>query len=433
MALRIQQGAANVAVAALPDLIAADPWRERLWALLMRGYYVTGRQVEALDTYQRVRNLMIDELGVEPGPELRRPRAPDPRPGPRPVGVRAGAPGDGVGSVGGVECLGLIGTVGRRRGRWPRRRPDRRIGRATDGNLRQRRVRRLRPAARRARPGGPRRPPGRPAGEDRRGRRRARRFDRRHQRRERRGLVRLPERRRGRSPAGRTRCARPHPASSGRPRPGCPPGCAVGVHTGLALFRGSSPPGHGSGAEPGRTPAARRRAAEVLLSAQTAALVAAGFMLSPAGRPIALPSDVTAVAVMPSCRTARRSTETGRLTGRTVELARLAALDAAAEPAVVAILGEAGIGKSALAADYLAELGPGRFRRGGGPRRPAPPLGVAVSDRAGARRPVRGPRRAGARARPAGRAASPRWRRCPPCSVTWRVGRRRRRGRRCCR
>ncbi|MEZ0449174.1 BTAD domain-containing putative transcriptional regulator [Cellulomonas sp. ICMP 17802] len=57
---------------ALRSALAGNPFRERLWGQLMLALYRSGRQAEALETYQEVRRLLADELGVEPGPELRR-------------------------------------------------------------------------------------------------------------------------------------------------------------------------------------------------------------------------------------------------------------------------------------------------------------------------------------------------------------------------
>ncbi|NED97372.1 AfsR/SARP family transcriptional regulator [Phytoactinopolyspora alkaliphila] len=52
--------------------LAETPLRERRWAQLCLALFRAGRQGDALHTYQRVRRLLADELGVEPGPELRR-------------------------------------------------------------------------------------------------------------------------------------------------------------------------------------------------------------------------------------------------------------------------------------------------------------------------------------------------------------------------
>jgi DNA-binding SARP family transcriptional activator/Flp pilus assembly protein TadD len=56
----------------LRQLAAVHPLRERLHALLMLALWRDGQQAEALAAYQRARRILIDELGVEPGPELRR-------------------------------------------------------------------------------------------------------------------------------------------------------------------------------------------------------------------------------------------------------------------------------------------------------------------------------------------------------------------------
>ena len=45
--------------------------RERLWQLLMLGLYRGGRQAEALAAYRRARAMLAQELGLEPGEELR--------------------------------------------------------------------------------------------------------------------------------------------------------------------------------------------------------------------------------------------------------------------------------------------------------------------------------------------------------------------------
>jgi len=55
----------------LRELIAAYPLRERLHAQLMLALARAGRQAEALTVYRDIRHLLIDELGIEPGPELR--------------------------------------------------------------------------------------------------------------------------------------------------------------------------------------------------------------------------------------------------------------------------------------------------------------------------------------------------------------------------
>jgi DNA-binding SARP family transcriptional activator len=58
-------------VAELRQLTAAHPLREHFRAQLMLALYQHGRQAEALAAYREVREILVGELGAEPGPELR--------------------------------------------------------------------------------------------------------------------------------------------------------------------------------------------------------------------------------------------------------------------------------------------------------------------------------------------------------------------------
>jgi DNA-binding SARP family transcriptional activator len=55
----------------LEQLVAAAPLRERPRALLMRALHGCGRRAEALAIYADARRMLVDELGIEPGPDLR--------------------------------------------------------------------------------------------------------------------------------------------------------------------------------------------------------------------------------------------------------------------------------------------------------------------------------------------------------------------------
>ncbi|MBB1262323.1 AfsR/SARP family transcriptional regulator, partial [Streptomyces alkaliterrae] len=68
--LDLQVGCHAEAVAELTALSAAYPLRERLRELLMLALYRSGRQAEALAVYADTRQLLAEELGVDPRPEL---------------------------------------------------------------------------------------------------------------------------------------------------------------------------------------------------------------------------------------------------------------------------------------------------------------------------------------------------------------------------
>ena len=59
-------------VGELEALVVEEPLREQLHAQRMLALYRSGRQSEALQAYREVRELLVDQIGVEPGPELRR-------------------------------------------------------------------------------------------------------------------------------------------------------------------------------------------------------------------------------------------------------------------------------------------------------------------------------------------------------------------------
>ena len=58
-------------IAELETLTTNHPLRERLWHQRLLALYRSGRQAEALRAYRELRSTLIDQLGIEPGPELR--------------------------------------------------------------------------------------------------------------------------------------------------------------------------------------------------------------------------------------------------------------------------------------------------------------------------------------------------------------------------
>ena len=71
LAAELAAGGAEDLVGELQALVAEHPLRERLRGQLMVALYRAGRQAEALETMRSGRQLLVDELGIEPGPALR--------------------------------------------------------------------------------------------------------------------------------------------------------------------------------------------------------------------------------------------------------------------------------------------------------------------------------------------------------------------------
>ncbi|MGH8876345.1 MAG: BTAD domain-containing putative transcriptional regulator, partial [Stackebrandtia sp.] len=67
----LELGRHDTVIGELTDLVAEHPLRERIRGQLMLALHRSGRQSEALDAYREVRRLRVEQLGLEPGRELR--------------------------------------------------------------------------------------------------------------------------------------------------------------------------------------------------------------------------------------------------------------------------------------------------------------------------------------------------------------------------
>jgi SARP family transcriptional regulator, regulator of embCAB operon len=64
-------GRGYAVISDLEGLTVEHPYREPLWAQLITAYYLTERQSDALDAYQRLKTTLADDLGIDPGPTVR--------------------------------------------------------------------------------------------------------------------------------------------------------------------------------------------------------------------------------------------------------------------------------------------------------------------------------------------------------------------------
>jgi len=69
---RLALGEHVTAIGELESMVTQHPFRERLWELLILALYRSGRQADALAAFHRARTTLVDELGIEPGRQLRR-------------------------------------------------------------------------------------------------------------------------------------------------------------------------------------------------------------------------------------------------------------------------------------------------------------------------------------------------------------------------
>jgi DNA-binding SARP family transcriptional activator/tetratricopeptide (TPR) repeat protein/energy-coupling factor transporter ATP-binding protein EcfA2 len=67
----LRRGAHVKVVAETEALLTAHPVRERLWAHRITALYRSGRQADALAAFNELRHHLVEELGIEPSPELR--------------------------------------------------------------------------------------------------------------------------------------------------------------------------------------------------------------------------------------------------------------------------------------------------------------------------------------------------------------------------
>jgi DNA-binding SARP family transcriptional activator len=64
-------GRTHSIISELEALVVEHPYREPLWAQLITAYYLAERQYDALDAYGRLKTMLADDLGIDPGPTLR--------------------------------------------------------------------------------------------------------------------------------------------------------------------------------------------------------------------------------------------------------------------------------------------------------------------------------------------------------------------------
>jgi SARP family transcriptional regulator, regulator of embCAB operon len=70
--LQLKAGDHATIVPELTELVAQNPLQEHFCSLLMVALYQSGRQIDALNVYHRIKQRLAEDLGIEPSPVLRR-------------------------------------------------------------------------------------------------------------------------------------------------------------------------------------------------------------------------------------------------------------------------------------------------------------------------------------------------------------------------
>jgi DNA-binding SARP family transcriptional activator/pimeloyl-ACP methyl ester carboxylesterase/class 3 adenylate cyclase len=98
-------------IANLETLTGAYPLRERFWSQRMLALYRAGRQADALRAYHELRDILVAELAIEPGPELRELHAQILRQDPVLDRLAGGSPDSGLDGRAGAPTRGDPGAV----------------------------------------------------------------------------------------------------------------------------------------------------------------------------------------------------------------------------------------------------------------------------------------------------------------------------------
>ena len=68
--VEIACGRASSVIGGLESLVTEHPYREPLWVQLITAYYIGERQSDALAAHRRLKRLLADDLGIDPGPTI---------------------------------------------------------------------------------------------------------------------------------------------------------------------------------------------------------------------------------------------------------------------------------------------------------------------------------------------------------------------------
>lgn len=107
----LDSGEGAALVAELGAHVAEHPWREPAWELLARALYRAGRQADALATLRRARAMLVDQLGLDPGPGLQRLETDILNGSAPPEGARTAWSGQGVRRLGPRTTVDLARTL----------------------------------------------------------------------------------------------------------------------------------------------------------------------------------------------------------------------------------------------------------------------------------------------------------------------------------